>query len=212
MKKFFSTLLAASLMLLGTQAFAQMSVNAGYLSSTQSFGDSNSKSVNSNGAYAGVSFNVPISGGLAVAPGVYYSMITNKSGGAGTILGIPASATSTFMEHAINVPVYLNYGIELARDTKFMIYGGPTAQYGLASTTTLAGGVGEISADRKYNNYADNSNYNRMNVYLGGGVAFQVAAIQIAVGYDYGMMNLYKGDNAVKTHRSNLKLGVGFVF
>jgi hypothetical protein len=26
------------------------------------------------------------------------------------------------------------------------------------------------------------------------------------------MMNLYKGDNAAKTHRSNLKLGLGFVF
>ena len=211
MKKFFSTLLAASLMLLGTQAFAQMSVNAGYLNSTQSFASSNTKSIASNGAYAGVSFNVPISGGLAIAPGVYYSMITNKSGGAGTILGIPASATSTFMEHAVNVPVYLNYGIGLSRDTNVFLYGGPTLQYGLASTTTLAGGVGEISADRKYNNY-ENENYNRMNVYLGGGVGFKVSALQITVGYDYGMMNLYKGENATKTHRSNLKLGVGFAF
>jgi hypothetical protein len=211
MKKIFSTILAASLMLIGTQAFAQMSVNAGYLSSTQSFGDSNSKSVNSNGAYAGVSFNVPISGGLAVAPGVYYSMITNKSGGAGTILGIPASASSTFMEHAINVPVYFNYGMDLARDTNVFVYAGPTLQYGLASTTKLAGGVGEFSGVRTYNNY-DNQNYNRFNVYLGAGIGFQVSAIQITVGYDYGMMNLYKGDNAAKTHRSNLKLGVGFVF
>ena len=49
-------------------------------------------------------------------------------------------------------------------------------------------------------------------MYLGGGIGFQVSAIQITVGYDYGMMNLYKGDNAAKTHRSNLKLGLGFVF
>ena len=209
MKKVFSILLAASLMLLGTQAFAQMSVNAGYLISTQSFKDS--KSINSNGAYAGVSFNIPLAGGFAVAPGVYYSMITNKSGGAGTVLGIPVSASSTFMEHAINVPLYFNYGIDLARDTNVFIYGGPTAQYGLASTTKLAGGVGESSADRTYSNY-ENSNYNRFNVYLGGGIGFQVSAIQITVGYDYGMMNLYKGDNATKTHRSNLKLGLGFVF
>ena len=211
MKKIFSTLLAASLMLLGTQAFAQMSVNAGYLNSTQSFANSNSKSINSNGAYAGVSFNIPLAGGFAVAPGVYYSMITNKSGGAGTILGIPASASSTFMEHAINVPVYFNYGRDLARDTNVFVYAGPTLQYGLASTTKLAGGVGEFSADKTYNNY-DNENYNRFNVYLGGGIGFQVSAIQITVGYDYGMMNLYKGDNATKTHRSNLKLGLGFVF
>ena len=212
MKKFFSTLLAASLMLLGTQAFAQMSVNAGYLNSTQSFKDSNSKSINSNGAYVGVSFNLPVAGELGFAPGVYYSMITNKSGGAGTILGIPVSASSTFMEHAINVPLYLNYGMDLARDTNVFLYAGPTLQYGLASTTKLAGGVGESSADRTYSNYESNSNYNRFNVYLGGGIGFQVSAIQITVGYDYGMMNLYKGDNATKTHRSNLKLGLGFVF
>ena len=211
MKKIFTTLLAASLMLLGTQAFAQMSVNAGYLSSSQSFANSNTKSINSNGAYAGVSFNVPVAGAFGIAPGIYYSMITNKSGGAGTILGIPASASSTFMEHAVNVPVYFNYGMDLARDTNVFLYAGPTLQYGLASTTKLAGGVGEYTADKTYSNY-DNSDYTRFNVYLGGGVCFQVASFLINVGYDYGMMNLYKGDNAAKTHRSNLKLGLGFVF
>ncbi len=208
MKKILSTVLAASLMLLGTQAFAQ-SINVGYLNSTQSY--ANSESINSNGAYVGFSYNLPLAGGFGIAPGVYYSMITNKKGGAGTILGVPASASSTFMEHAVNVPLYLNYGIDLARDAKFSIYAGPTAQYGLASTTKLAGGVGEYTADKTYNNY-DNSDYPRFNVYLGGGVCFQVASFLINVGYDYGMMNLYKGDNAAKTHRSNLKLGVGFAF
>ena len=208
MKKILSTVLAASLMLLGTQAFAQ-SINVGYLNSTQSY--ANSEGINSNGAYVGFSYNLPLAGGFGIAPGVYYSMITNKTGGAATILGVSASASSTFMEHAVNVPLYLNYGIDLARDAKFSIYAGPTAQYGLASTTKLAGGVGEYTADKTYSNY-DNSVYTRFNVYLGGGVCFQVASFLINVGYDYGMMNLYKGDNATKTHRSNLKLGVGFAF
>ena len=211
MKKFFSTLLAASLMLIGTQAFAQTSVNAGYLNSSQSFSESNSNSINSNGAYAGISFNIPLAGGFGIAPGLYYSMITNKSGSTGTILGIPVSASSTFMEHAVNVPLYLNYNLNLASDSNFFIFAGPTAQYGIASSTKLAGGVGDNSAEKKYDNY-DNENYNRFNVYLGGGVGFQVSAIQITVGYDYGLMNLYKGENATNTHRSNLKLGLGFVF
>ena len=211
MKKFFSTLLAASLMLIGTQAFAQTSVNAGYLNSSQSFNESSSKAVNSNGAYAGVSFNIPLAGGFGIAPGLYYSMITNKDGSSGSILGIPVSVSTTFVEHAVNVPLYLNYSINLASDSNVFIFAGPTAQYGLASTTKLAGGVGESSADKKYDNY-ENENYNRFNVYLGGGVGFQVSAIQITVGYDYGLMNLYKGENAIKTHRSNLKLGLGFVF
>ena len=51
-----------------------------------------------------------------------------------------------------------------------------------------------------------------MNVYLGGGVGFGAGPLLITVGYDYGMMNQYKGDNATQCHRSNLKLGVGFAF
>ena len=211
MKKIISTLLAASLMLLGTQSFAQMSVNAGYLSSAQSFKDSNTKSINSNGAFAGLSFNVPIYGGLAISPGIYYSMITNKSGGAGTIFGIPVSASSTFMEHSLNVPLYLNFGSELAHDTRVYVFGGPTAQYGLASTTKLAGGVGDSSADKTYDNYESDSDYNRFNVYLGGGIGFTVSFINLTVGYDYGMMNLDKSGNT-QTHRSNLKVGLGFAF
>ena len=206
MKKFFSILLAASLMLLGTQAFAQMSVNAGYLNSTLKTGNADPSTA--NGAYAGVSFNVPIAGGLAVAPGVYYSMITSKSTAA---LGTIFTGSGTFMEHAINVPVYVNYGIDLARDTNVFIFGGPTLQYGLSSTVKYDANVAGVSGSSTHNNY-DNDNYNRMNVYLGGGIGFQVSAIQITVGYDYGMMNQFKGDNAPKSHRSNLKLGLGFVF
>ena len=210
MKKVIFSLLAASLMLLGTQAFAQMSVNAGYLNSTESI-KGNSNSINSNGAFAGVSFNIPIAGGFGIAPGVYYSIITNKNSSSASILGINISGASTFMEQAINAPVYLNYGVDLSRDMKFFVFGGPTAQYGLASTTKGELGIGSSSTDKTVNNYENDANYNRLNVYLGGGVGFNAGGFQITVGYDYGMMDLYKDENR-EAHRSNLKLGVGFAF
>ena len=187
------------------KANTQLSVNAGYLNSTLK---TNSNADNANGAYAGITFNIPFAGGLGIAPGVYYSFLTSKETSA---LGSIASGSGTFMEHAINVPVYLNYGFELARDAKIFVFGGPTLQYGLASTVKYEGNVLGVSGSSTYNNY-DNENFNRMNVYLGGGMGFQIAALQITVGYDYGMMNQYKGDNAANCHRSNLKLGVGFVF
>ena len=208
MKKIISFALAASLMLLGTQAFAQMSVNAGYLNSTLKTGNASS---NANGAFAGISFNIPLVGDLGIAPGVYYSLIGSKSGDAASIFGVTFSDSSTFLEHAVNVPVYLNYGYDLTFDTRFFVFGGPTLQYGLASTVKYDGSVGGASGSRTYNNY-DNENFNRMNVYLGGGLGFKISALQITVGYDYGMMNQYKGDNAPKCHRSNLKIGVGFGF
>ena len=184
---------------------AQVSFNAGYLNSTLATSNS---SDNANGAYAGLSFNIPVSGGLAIAPGVYYSFLTSKETSS---LGSIASGSGTFMEHAINVPVYLNYGLNLASDAKVFVFGGPTLQYGLASTVDYEGNVLGISGSSKVNNY-DNEHFNRMNVYLGGGIGFGVGALLITVGYDYGMMNQYKGDNATPCHRSNLKLGVGFGF
>lgn len=198
MKKFLSTILAASLMLLGTQAFAQMSFNAGYLNSTLATKNSSS---GSNGAFAGISFNIPVAGELGVAPGVYYSALFSKNT---ELFGF---GTGTFQEHAINVPVYLNYGFPISRDTKFVIFGGPTAQYGLMSKVKHTVSSVEATVD----NYKD-SDFNRFNVYLGGGVGFQAGTIQVTVGYDYGMMNQYKGDNAPDCHRSNLKIGVGFLF
>ena len=209
MKKLLSSLLAASLILLGTQAFAQASFNAGYLNSTETI-KGNSNSINSNGAFAGFTFNVPIAGGFSVAPGLYYSMITNKDAAAGSLFGVNLSGSSTFMEHAVNVPVYLNYGVDVARDMRFFLYGGPTLQYGIASTTTDVIGVGSSASTSKYNNYS-NENYNRMNVYLGGGVGFSAAGILVTVGYDYGMMDLYKDENH-SAHRSGLKIGVGYAF
>ena len=209
MKKFLSTILAASLMLLGTTAFAQMSVNAGYLNSTESV-KGNSNSVNSHGAFAGVSFNIPIAGGLGIAPGVYYSMIANKDSAAGSVFGIPVSGAKTFTEHAINAPVYVNYGFDLSRDARFFVYGGPTVQYGLASTYKYEGSAGSVGGESTTNNY-DNDNYSRFNVYVGGGVGFQAGAFQVTAGYDYGMTDLYKSDN-VEAHRSNIKVGVGFLF
>lgn len=209
MKKFFSTLLAASLMLIGTQAFAQGSINGGYLNSSQSH--ENGKSTNSNGFYVGGSANIALARGLGFAPGIYYSMLFNKNAAGTTFAGIDISGASSFKEHAINVPVYLNWGTDLANDTRVFVFGGPTAQYILSSTNKLSGGIGSWSADTTLDNIKD-GHLNPFNVYVGGGLGVTVAAFQITVGYDYGLMNLYKGDNAAKSHRSNLKIGVGFVF
>lgn len=197
MKKIFSTLLVASLMLLGTQVFAQTTFNVGYLNSTLATKNTSS---GSNGAFAGVSFNLPISGGLGVAPGIYYSALFSKNT---ELFGF---GTGTFQEHAINVPVYLNYAFALASDTKFFIFGGPTAQYGLMSKVKHE--VGNVNAT--VDNYKD-SDFNRFNVYLGGGVGFQAGAFQVTAGYDYGMMNQYKNTD-VACRRSNIKIGAGFVF
>lgn len=214
MKKILTAALAAVLMLAGTNAFAQLSVGAGWLNSTLSakvinktLGVNEKASDVSNGLYVGASYNIPIAGGFGIAPGVYYSMVAGRADN--YKIGTINIATGTFSEHAANIPINLNWGYGI-NDVKFLVFAGPTLQFGLSSKYKIntIGGNGEINC------YKDCGDFNmgRFNVYLGGGVGAEIAnTIQITVGFDYGMIDLFK-DKDLTGHRYNIKLGAAYIF
>ena len=216
MKKIFAIVLAAALFA-GTNAFAQLYPGVGYINSTLS-GQYNGNAVdpvNSNGFYAGASFNVALTGGLAVAPGLYASLITNTSEGgvSGNLFGytLSQSSKSTFTEIALNVPIMANYTYALNRDSKVFAFAGPTFQLGLSSKTHTVD-TGVLNAESDADHYAD-GDFNKFNIYVGGGVGAEFAKIVITLGYDYGLMNLYAGSTEnTYYHRANLHLGVGYAF
>ena len=199
MKKTLCTLLAAAALLAGVEAQAQMSVGAGYLNITQSFDNT---SANGNGAYAGLSFNIPLAGGFGIAPGVYYTFSNYKQDAA---WGLLKGSTT---EHAINVPLNLNFGCNLARDMRAFIFGGPTFQYGLSSKTkTDVAGAATVNGD----NYADDGTQ-RFVVYAGGGLGMDIAnTFQVTVGYDHSVTNMIKSDSH-KVGRGLLKIGAAMLF
>lgn len=208
MKKVISILAAAVLMLTATNAFAQMSVGAGYLNATDKVGDN---STNLNGLYLGASYNIPISGGFAVAPGLYYSGLF-KSGEILNTSILNTKVDSKLTEHFVNIPLNFNVNFELAPDMTAFIYAGPTFQYGLSSKTKIEGSVAGYNGDKDFDNYGDNTNYSKTNVLLGGGVGMNVNSFQLTVGYDYGLLNLYTGNGDVQRHKSYVKLGVAYLF
>jgi hypothetical protein len=215
MKKLLATLFVAALALMGTQAYAQLSANVGYLNSSAKnpYGIKTDQPSNYNGFYAGVTYNIPVIAGLCVAPGVYYSFVGGQATKSASvnlpILGtISQSATKTYTEHALNGAINLNYGFDISRDTRVFLFAGPTFQYGLSSQISVKG-EGVIN-DKNTTDLYENT-YNRFNIFLGGGAGFEVANIQVTVGYDYGLLDMSK-DTDVKTNRSGLKLGVGFLF
>lgn len=212
MKKIFAIVLSAALLLMGTQANAQLSFGAGYLNSTLKV---NSDNTNFNGFYLGGSYNIHLVAGLGVAPGLYYSMVSKKmqDGAAVKIPGVAIFSQNlafNWTEHALNVPINFNYGFDLARDTRVFLFAGPTLQLGLASAVKLSA-KGIVTDNLKGDCYKD-GDYNRFNCLLGGGVGFEVADVQITIGYDYGLLDLSPKDGNVSTHRSFLKIGAAYIF
>ena len=204
MKKVISILAAAVLMLTATNAFAQLSVGAGYLNATEKTKvGSTTSDANSNGFYAGLNYNIPISGGFAVAPGLYYSALFSGK----EFYGV---ANTKLTEHFVNIPLNFNLNFELAPDMTAFVYAGPTFQYGLASKVDGSLEIGNWKLNGDGDRY-DNEDFSRTNVLIGGGVGMNVNAFQLTVGYDYGLLDLDKTDNT-KINKSYIKLGVAYLF
>ena len=207
MKRFLTTVLAASLMLIGTNAFAQLSVAAGFANSQTKF-DINvlnviktSHNANLNGFYAGASYNIPVgTSGLGIAPGVYFAYMTDKD------VDIYV-ASGDLVESYLEIPLDLNLKFPIADGLNGVIYAGPTFAYGVASKVNSGSTTIDLY-DGTISNYLD---YNRIDVLAGGGIGVEFEnMVRFDVGYDFGLLN--RGGSTVGVHRNQLHAGVAFMF
>lgn len=232
MKKIFAIVLGAALMLAGTNAFAQLSVGAGWLNSTETVksGNNDPSKTNLNGFYVGGQYNLPIVSGLGVAPGLYVSGIFAKVNNSDSAYGLSGSANVSSREFDLNVPVNVNYAFEIGRDFKVFVYAGPVFQLGIVSKASYeaslsAGGLGLSTGKYTTDNYSgktynakneevgqhDGGYQNPFNIYVGGGAGIQAGAFQVIIGYDHSLLNFSKNSNETAS-RSQIKLGVGYAF
>ncbi len=207
MKRFLTTVLAASLMLIGTNAFAQLSVAAGFGNSQTKF-DINvlnviktSHNANLNGFYAGASYNIPVgTSGLGIAPGVYFAYMTDKD------VDIYV-ASGDLVESYLEIPLDLNLKFPIADGLNGVIYAGPTFAYGVASKVNSGSTTIDLY-DGTISNYLD---YNRIDVLAGGGIGVEFEnMVRFDVGYDFGLLN--RGGSTIGVHRNQLHAGVAFMF
>ncbi len=212
MKKVFA--IAAALMMLATTANAQ-SFGAGYVNSTRTL----TIDAPANGFYVGFGYSAEILPGLSLNPGLYYEFLTNTSKAGGDILpGISASAKAKATEHYVNVPLHLSYGLNLSPAVKVFVYGGPTANVGIASSTksTASGSIDFIdgasaSKTKTYNNY-ENENFSRFDILLGAGAGIEVLKqFRVTAGYDWGMLDRHASED-VTLKRNRFAVGAAFLF
>ena len=201
----------AAAILFGTNSNAQnINVEAGFgMSSTRFDYTLGHVSADLFGGTLGVSYAIPvIEQTLDFAPGVQFGYFTK---GSVDIYGYDnISLTETYLA----VPLDFNLKFPMSDDMKLMIVAGPTLDLGLSSR------IKEKSTSMEYDIYSgqlkEYTKYSRFDVLIGGGVAFDVMdAVRFSVRYDYGLVNRNGGNltsGFLKIHRSQLKLGVGFLF
>ena len=212
MKRLFVSILAACLALAGTSAFAQnMVVEAGFgLSSTRFDYTLGSTTADLYGGTVGLSYEIPlVPGTIGLAPGIQFGYFT------GGDVKLPFNlGQASFNESYLAVPLDLNLHLPISEDIKFLIVAGPTFDLGLTSRAKLKDSSAEY--DIYDGALGDMTKYTRYDVLVGGGLGLDVMdAVRFTVRYDYGLINRNGGNltsGFLKVHRSQLKLGVGFLF
>lgn len=216
MKKIITGFFAVAMLFVCVESNAQLVTGAGYLYTSEKTG--NSDAIPFHGFYLGASYNIPIVAGLGVAPGLYADMLFRNasSSAGGTAAGLTLSGH--YRELMVNVPLNLNYGVNVNNNVRLVAFAGPTFQFGILSSTTVSGsaninlfGQSYSYSDSETYDYYENDVRNRFNIYFGGGIGLQIGDIMFTVGYDHNMMDIDKNDNTT-TGRNVIKAGINRCF
>lgn len=194
-----------------TSAFAQLSVGAGYLSNTQKYSYTSGSTTTTtptttNGFYVGADYGLDLGQGLGLSAGLKGAFLFGEK--TATLLGVSSTTKST--EIYLAVPVLANYSYAITNDFKVFAYAGPSVAFGLSSKAKTTNNVTDDVTTT--DNYGDDSDYGRVNVFLGAGIGVDVMnTIRVKAGYDIGLLNRSSADNT-KINDAQWSVGVAYLF
>ena len=178
-------------------ANAQIGVNVGYATKNFTNGMENEA-----GLFVGANYNIELVNGLAVAPGIQFAMLSYKK-----------DDNNYQKENYLTIPVMFNYGIDVADGFKLIPYLGPTISYGLSSVAKGGGTVWGITITSGDVDLYDGTDYNRLDIQIGGGVALDVMnMVRAFVGYNQGLLNRNNNSDGKVIKTSGLNFGVAYLF
>lgn len=126
--------------------------------------------------------------------GIYYGYLYSEE--SSSVLGV-ASGKSDTKSHYAAIPVYLKYAYAFSDAIKAFSYAGPQFEAGLSSKTTGTFSALGLGTSSTLDNYGDDGILNRFNVSLGFGLGADISdMVRVNFGYNYGLLNLYKGDSS----------------
>ena len=195
-------IVAVALLFGCSNAFGQFQVNFGYALSTwtTTIASDYHPSERFDGFTAGVGYSFVLSNNLYLTPGLNY-----------LFAGMKLATDENWTRHYLNIPVTLGYDLAFARNAKFFVFAGPTASFGLASTTKVTASALGYQANTRIDNY-DGDGYKRFDIMIGGGAGIKFAdKYCFKVGYDYGLLNRIDSSNASE-HRGQLTVGIAYLF
>ena len=196
MKKVFSVMALAAMMLFAGKSYAQLTLNLGYTPATYTTTYNNNDSkMELNGFFVGANYNVNLTGDLNVAIGADLRVNTKTDESGATVFGITATSKTTSTQLMVDIPVLFNYGLSLTKDFRISAFVGPTFSLALSGKTTSDAAVAGWGGSTEYDWYGDNSNRKKFDVGLTFGLNLGYREYRLFGGYNMGLLNLTEANN-----------------
>lgn len=164
---------------------------------------------NRTGIFVGGYANIPLSGGISVEPGIYYSQKGYEMKGELGIKGIEflgANAKAQLKADYIDVPILLKANV----GSGFQIFAGP--QFSYLSSAKLATKASVLGINLLNKTFDATNQFNRWDMGVTAGVGYQFTnGMNISAAYDYGLSKVDANKN-VNSYNNSFKVGIGLSF
>ncbi len=212
MKKLILTV--AAIIMAATSLFSRgLNITAGYAMGLDKYTEANGEKYSefSNGFNIGIGYTIRevIADGWNIDTGLQYVNLWGRKNSEYKLLD-GSVIKGQEVDSYIQLPVRLSYSWD-TENCDFFLFAGPKFLFGLISQF-------RTDNDLTVNWYARESenSYKRFNLMLGiGGGVYIGEHLRIDVGYDWGVLNRYKGsykDEGYKLYESMLNVGAAFCF
>lgn len=159
-----------------------------------------------NGTQVGLTIGFDLKKNLSLLTGANYTVAYGQ-----TTQYYPSSDKVGYYSfgHFADIPLRLQWTLNLSKTLKFMFYGGPNINYGISQKQLIISNLKDINGDydiykktedgltglqkgNDINGYKIQveSNINRFNIQMGAGGGIQWKHLQLKAGYDWGLNNL----------------------
>jgi opacity protein-like surface antigen len=160
---------------------------------------------NHTGFFAGAYASIPVSDGISLEPGLFYSQKGYDLNGELTIKGLGflgANAKAKLQSDYIDIPVLLKANI-----SGLQLFAGP--QFSYLSKANLHSTAGLLGINLLNNDMDVTGQFNRWDVGVTGGIGYKLTnGININASYDYGLSKLDKNQNT-NAYNTAFKIGLG---
>lgn len=158
------------------------------------------------GFHAGIGADLEFAPNVGIQTGLFFS----AKGAEYKYSTAEVNVTANYLQ----LPVHVAYKIDVTPGTKVVLHAGPYVAYGLGGKTKVNLGGTQIGSVDTFKDDSTIDAFNglkRFDAGLGLGVGFEFGKLLVDLGWDMGLTNLSRINNAdIKTQNAYLSLGYKF--